>query len=94
MRERTRQTSEVSSLSVPCPGSALRALLVDQEGSLCPRPPADEDGRVVTVGGFCVGRRQGKWAQLLSDSIPAGFSAPPVRAGQSGPQATASSSRS
>lgn len=93
VRERTHQTSEVSSLSVPSPGLSSAGLLVDREGSVCPSPPDDEDGRVVTVGGFCVGKRQGKWAQLLSDSVPTGFSVPFVRAGQSGPQATASPSR-
>lgn len=62
-----------SLLSVPPRGSALQGLLEDWEGSLCPSPPADEDSRVVIVGGFCVGRRQGKWAQLLSDNVPAGF---------------------
>lgn len=67
----------------PFPGAQLCGSLVDREGSLCPSPPADEDGGVVTVGGFCAGKRQGKWAQLLSDSVPTGFSVPLFHAGQS-----------
>lgn len=78
----------------PFPGAQLCGSAGGPAGVRVPQPPpGDEDGRVVTVGGFCVGKRQGKWAQLLSDSVPTGFSVPLVHAGQSGPQATASSSR-
>lgn len=73
VRERTRQTSEVRACCPSLPRAQLCRAAETWGGSLCPSPPADEDSRVVIVGGFCVGRRQGNGAQLLSDNVPAGF---------------------
>ena len=68
VRERTHWTLEVSLFSVPSPGLTLcrGRWWVGRENPVPPPQPANEDSRVVVIaGGFCVGRRQGKWAQLL-----------------------------